>query len=140
MFYQSPHNVQAQKIWAHSPSSTPNLGKKSAISHFSELWNFTLNKLGSFSYLMKNLFYQSSYNVWAHLLPLLQLHIWAQSGISCTSKNKLSPGSLILEKPQSSDKHNQPTTETNIFDSFFRCIFCQNYSFKSDKDLCLFIW
>ena len=123
MFYQSPHNVQAQKNWAHSPSSTRNLGTKSAISHFLELWNFTLKKLGSLSSLMKHMFCLSSHNVWAHPLPLLQLDIWAQSGISCTSENKLSLGSLILEKPHSSDKHNQPTTETNIFDSFFRCIF-----------------
>ena len=44
MFFWSPHNLWAQKIWAHSPSSTWNLGTKSAIQHFIKLWNFTLKK------------------------------------------------------------------------------------------------
>ena len=87
MFYWSPHNVWAQKIRAHPPSSTRNLGTKSAIRHFSELWNLTLKKLESLSSLMKHMFCWSPYNVWAHPLPLLQLDIWAKSRLSDTSKN-----------------------------------------------------
>ena len=83
MFYRYPDVVWAQKIWSHPPSSTRNSGTKLAIWHFWQLWNFTLKKLGSLSFLMKHMFFWSSDNVWAHH-HLLQLDIWAQKRLSDT--------------------------------------------------------